>query len=285
MSAPQTPFSGFWSRLDGIAVVNLDERPDRWKQVCADAAPVLNGAPPLSRVSAVRGTQLAGYGERPWFRGKASDTRWAAKVGCTQSHRKVMDFARARGWNLFLVLEDDADFSPLAGVDIAALEHLLFTVHTDWDVCYLGFSKAVGTSLELSSFGDERLCEVNGCYTTHAYLLRTRARDWIFEQLAEDAAAWAWHAQHRIIDRWYVRHLSRSHRVLAISPSIITQAAGFSDIVQRQVNYSDEFAGRLERVTTDRNSFLRRKAFRDTLTPFKDAYDALRGLLKRIKGF
>jgi GR25 family glycosyltransferase involved in LPS biosynthesis len=275
----------FWNRLDGIAVVNLDDRPDRWDQMRADSAPFLIGAPPLSRVSAVRGSLLAGYGKRPWFRGKSSDKRWAAKVGCTQSHRKVMEFARSQGWKTFLVLEDDADFSPLAGVDLVALEELLFTSHPDWEVCYLGFSKAVGTSLQLATFNDRLLCEVNGCYTTHAYIVRTSARDWIFDQLADNHSAWSWHSRHRIIDRWYVRHLSRVHRVFAVSPSIITQADGFSDIVQRPVNYNEEFAGRLEHLTTDPRKFRRLKMLRNAAAPFNDACDSIRGFIKRIKGF
>ncbi len=275
----------FWKRLDGIAVVNLDDRPDRWDQVCNESAPFFVGAPPFSRVPAVRGSLLEGYGKRPWFRGKPSDKRWAAKVGCTQSHRKVMNFARSQGWNTFLVLEDDADFSPLAGVDLAALDRLLFTLHPDWDVCYLGFSKAVGTSLHLASFGDRMLCEVNGCYTTHAYLVRKRARDWIFSQLAENHRAWSWHAQHRIIDRWYVRNLTRAHKVFAVSPSIITQNDGFSDIVQRSVSYNKEFAGQLEHVTTDLRRFRQLKILRNTTGLFNDACDAVRGLIKRMKGF
>ena len=277
--------AAFWKRLDGIAVVNLDERTDRWDRVRADSAPFLIGAPPLTRVSAVRGSLLEGYGKRPWFRGKPSDKRWAAKVGCTQSHRKVMELARAQKWDTFLVLEDDADFRPLAGVDLAALDRLLFASHTDWEVCYLGFSKAVGTSLKLASFNDRLLCEVNGCYTTHAYLVRGSARDWIYRQLAENDHAWSWHSRHRIIDRWYVRHLSRAHKVYAVSPSIITQADGFSDIVQRSVNYGEEFAGCLENVTADPRRFCRLKTFRAAVGWCKDIGDASRGLIKRIKGF
>ena len=283
--SPALPSSGFWSRLDGIAVINLDDRPDRWDQMRAAAAPYLQDAPPFTRISAVRGTLLPGYGERPWFRGKASDKRWAAKAGCTQSHRKVMEFARTQGWKTFLVLEDDADFSPLTGVDMHALDHALFTAQPDWDVCYLGFSQAVGTSLELATVGQQRVCEVNGCYTTHAYVVRTRARDWILARLAADAQAWSWHARHRIIDRWYVRHLCTELRVLAISPSIITQAAGFSDIVQRQVDYSDEFAGKLERLTADPVQFSRRKTLRRITISFANAYDCLRAGLKRLRGF
>ncbi|MFA6288634.1 MAG: hypothetical protein WC661_14715 [Opitutaceae bacterium] len=274
----------FWSKLDGIAVINLDDRPDRWADVEAEAH-LLAGGPGLTRVPAVRGSALAGYGQRPWFRGKASDKRWAARVGCTQSHRKVMEFAREKGWGTFLVLEDDADLKPLAQLDFDALHDALFTAQADWDVCYLGFSKSVGASLELASFPPHQLCEMTGCYTTHAYLVRAHARDWIINHLPEDAQAWGWHAQHRIIDRWYVRHLSRSLKVCAVSPSVIAQRAGFSDIVQRQVDYADEFSGRVSGATRSRANFTLRKNLSNIGYMIGDGYDALRGLAKRINGF
>jgi len=279
-----TSSARFWSKLDGIAVINLDDRPDRLADLQAESS-LLVGGPELTRISAVRGSALPGYGQRPWFRGKASDKRWAARVGCTQSHRRVMEFARQKGWETFLVLEDDANLQPLAKLDMSALHDLLFTQQSDWDVCYLGFSKSVGASLELASFPPHRLCEMTGCYTTHAYLVRTRARDWIIDQLPKDAQAWAWHAQHRIIDRWYVRHLSRSMKVYAITPSIITQRAGFSDIVQRQVDYTDEFSGRITGSTHSRLWFVIRRNLSNAGYFISDGYDAFRGLMKRINGF
>ncbi|MFH1497950.1 MAG: glycosyltransferase family 25 protein [Verrucomicrobiota bacterium] len=283
MSTPAT--STLWSRLDGIAVVNLDDRPDRWETVRAAAESALPGAPPLTRISAVRGTSLPGFGVPPWFRGKKSDKRWGSKVGCTQSHRRVMEHAREHRWDLFLVLEDDADFSPLASVDLTALEAKLFDTHPDWDVCYLGFSKATGTSLQLAKFGDHRLCAMSGCYTTHAYLVRARARDWIYQQLAPDAQAWTWHAEHRIIDRWYTRHLSFHVNVFAVSPSPISQAPGFSDIVQRQVDYTDEFSGNLADVTTDPAVFRRTQTLRRLRLLWLGGWDKIRALGKRCRGF
>jgi len=280
-----TPDTAFWGCLDGIVVINLDERSERWDQLCANSAAHLAGGPPLTRISAVRGTALPGYGQRPWFRGKASDLRWAARAGCTQSHLKALEFARQQGWETFLVLEDDADFSPLANLDLAALERTLFGTGLAWDVCYLGFSQAVGTALELAACGPHRLCEALGCYTTHAYLVRGAARDWILPRLAAPAHVWAWHAQHRSIDRWYVRHLSQALTVVAVTPSIISQTPGFSDIVQRQVDYAAEFSGQVAGLTRSRGRFLWGKQLRRVLMPLADGYDALRGLVKRIKGF
>lgn len=285
MNRKTSDMKSFWQHLDGIAVVNLDDRPDRWEKVCADAALHLHDAPALTRISAVYGARLPGFGSRPWFRGKSSDKRWAARAGCTQSHRKVMDYANSKGWQTFLVLEDDADFTPLAAADLGALEQALFADHADWDFCYLGFSKAVGTSFALASFGNHVCAEISGCYTTHAYIVRTRARDWILGQLADDNRVWSWLAKNRIIDRWYIRHLSRALTVYAISPSIISQAVGFSDIVGGEVNYKDQFPEAITSYAKNRYEFWIRQKICHASFIMGNFYDTFRGLLKRLKGF
>jgi len=285
---PSTPDSAvvspFWGRLDGIAIINLDERPERWEETLRELAPFPE-APKPTRIPAVRGVDLEGYGKRPWFRGRHTDKRWAARVGCTQSHRKTMHTARARGWRTFLVLEDDACLQPLAGCGLAKLDECLFRRFPEWDVCYLGFSKAVGQSLEFTRFDGHGLFEVTGCYTTHAYLVRERARDWILRRLPGDSRVWAWHAKHRIIDRWYVRHLSRDLRVFAVAPSLITQRAGFSDIVQRQVNYDNEFDGTIKHLAESRERFQFAKRTHHGKQVWNEFYDGFRAAFKRINGF
>lgn len=287
MNAPSKtarPASPFWGCLDGIAIINLDDRPERWVATLAELA-AFPGAPGPLRVPAVRGVDLPGYGQRPWFRGRPSDKRWAARVGCTLSHRKAMLLAREQGWRTFLILEDDACLQPLRKASLDDLQSALFMANPDWDVCYLGFSKAVGRSLQKQTLGAGWLCEVTGCYTTHAYLVRERARDWIIDQLPDEAQAWAWHAQHRIIDRWYVRHLSRALRLYAITPSVISQRVGFSDIVQRQVNYSDEFGGAMSPATRHMAWFNICRCLAHLRFMLGDRYDGVRGLFKRLNGF
>ena len=274
----------FWGRLDGIAIINLDDRPERWQATRAELSKFREAPVPL-RVSAVRGTTLPGYGMRPWFRGRTSDIRWAARVGCTLSHRKVMALAQELGWKTFLVLEDDACLKSLEGLVLEELDRALFQVSQSWEVCYLGFSKTVGPSLKVGQVGCHELREVVGCYTTHAYLVREPARDWILRQLPSDTKAWSWHAQHRIIDRWYVRHMSRALRVHALTPSLITQRAGFSDIVQRQVNYSNEFGAAMADGTTSRRAFNLYKRYAHVQFALADIYDGMRGLIKRLNGF
>ncbi|MCA1979093.1 MAG: hypothetical protein LDL19_07630, partial [Thiobacillus sp.] len=56
----------FREAVDGVLVVNLDQRPDRWQSVQhALAGRVPAGK--LIRLSATLGTAVPGYGSLPWF--------------------------------------------------------------------------------------------------------------------------------------------------------------------------------------------------------------------------
>lgn len=280
-----TDKSHFWQNLEGIAVINLDNRQDRWKQICDNAALHLNEAPPLTRISAVYGAELDGYGKKPWFRNKSTDIKWAGRAGCTQSHRKALEYAQVQGWKTFLILEDDADFAPLVSIDLNALGMHLFATSASWDICYLGFSKSDGPSFPQFYTGNHTCAVVTGCYTTHAYVIREKARDWILQQLPSDEKTWAWHAKHRIIDRWYVRNLSRKLKVTAITPSIITQAFGYSDILCKQVDYQKEFPESIEFFNHNKLIFKIRQKATHTFYIIGNFYDSFRALLKRFKGF
>ena len=281
------PDSNFWRHVDGVLVINLDARPERYARLFSEWADMQMAAPPLTRLSAVSGVDLPGFGERPWFRKGASDRRWGARAGCTLSHRKAMAHARENNWTTTLVLEDDADLTHITPRFIEILGTALFGKDApQWDVCYLGFSKSVGPSLKLCQLNDNHgLFEVTGCYTTHAYLVRAAARDWIFEQIALAEKTWAWHARHRIIDRWYTRHLYRSQRVLAVSPSLIPQTEGFSDIVQRQVDYASDFTSNVTCVAPDLSNFRRHRCWFRFLQNLSNGVDLIRALGKRWRGF
>lgn len=279
--------SNFFRHVDGVLVINLDARPERYARLSNEWAAMGVVTPILTRLSAVAGVELPGFGERPWFRKGSGDRRWGARAGCTLSHRKAMGHAREHGWQTTLVLEDDADLTSITPGFMETLASALFGKDAPaWDVCYLGFSKSVGPSLKLRQLDvDHALFEATGCYTTHAYLVRAGARDWIFNQIAPEEKTWAWHARHRIIDRWYTRHLYRAQRVLAVSPSLIPQTEGFSDIVQRQVDYATDFTSNVTCVAPDARTFRRWRRWFQFQQDLSNAVDLIRALGKRLFGF
>jgi hypothetical protein len=72
---------------------------------------------------------------------------------------------------------------------------------------------------------------------------------------------------------------------VAVSPSVVNQAAGFSDIVGRATDYQQE-GGHVLSVPSDSGGcFGVRLYFRSFSTRLGQSYDALRGLLKQRRGF
>lgn len=228
MSSTATP------RLaDGILVINLDHRPERLETFATNAAkhPLLQ---PWERLPAVAGVDLPGFGQLPWFRNRKRDRGWAGRAGCTLSHRNAIARAKAAGWKSVLILEDDVlpgdAFSDHAH---AWLQHPGFAAE-EWDVCYLGTSVPLGPSLRALELPHARcLYDIFGCSGAFAYILRDTTYDTILANLPDESSVWPWVFQHRAIDRWYARNLSRHFRVAALFPNLIGHYTSFSDIGQR----------------------------------------------------
>ena len=228
---PQPQFDAFWDMIDGVLVVNLDSRPDRWQDMQARTAGFIP-ADKLHRLPATLGAALPGFGVSPWFRSRRRDKTWAGRAGCTLSHRAAIAHAKSHNWRTVLILEDDIELEPTLAMVLAGLPAALRA--SDWDVCYLGFTDPVPPYRTLAELpAGHSLCAVSGCSTTHAYLLRDSSFERLLEKLPTADTIWQWISRHRAIDRWYYRNLARYFDVLAVSPALINQQGGFSDITQR----------------------------------------------------
>lgn len=279
----QPPVSNpLWSLIDGAFVINLDQRADRWAQFQTAARAVIP-AEKLHRFSACLGRELPGFGQRPWFRGGQRDRTWAGRAGCLQSHRRALLKARELGWRTVLLLEDDAEFAPgfssLAGALAAALsEH-------DWQVCYLGFTEPWAPGRELAKLNAPfSLRQIHGGTTTHAYLVREAARDWILARLPDEESVWPWLATHRAIDRWYQRQLGLHFPVVCVSPSLVNQGASASDIVASAA--PPAVAGQpAVAPASGPGAYYLGHAFRRVSVRVGFLGDTLRGWTRRVNGF
>lgn len=208
--------------VDGVIVVNLDRRPDRWAAF-QDAWRDILPWDRVVRLSASDGQQLPGYGEAPWFRGRKRDRTWAGRAGCTLSHARALREARRLGWSRVLVMEDDAIPSGPA----EALPVVLSS--TDWDLLYLGCREPIGV-------GDtvDGLMAIHGGHDTHAYAVNEALRDWLIAQLPDETNVWRWIARERAVDRWMRREIGRRFSVKLCQPQLAIQADDVSDITQRR---------------------------------------------------
>lgn len=274
----------FWQRVDGALVINLDSRTDRWTTFQAAAREFIP-AQKLHRLPARLGTEVPGFGQRPWFRGKPGDRRWAGRAGCLLSHRQALVKAQAAGWKTVLILEDDVAFAP----NFTALTDTLAAVshEYDWEVCYLGFTDPWWPRRKETNLDEEHgLYRVQGCNTAHAYLVREAARDWILSQLPDETRVWSWLARHRAIDRWYQRQLGLRFPVACVSPSIVNQSEDFSDIVGQPTNYhSQPQLLRAVPSASGNGGYYSGHALRRITIRLGLVGDELRGWGKRIVGF
>ncbi|MCP5300217.1 MAG: glycosyl transferase [Chromatiaceae bacterium] len=272
----------FWRIVDGVLVINLDNRVDRWEQTC-EITDALVPTGKLQRVSAVLGAGLPGFGAKPWFRGRKRDRTWAGRAGVLLSHRTAIAAAQRNGWQCVLILEDD--IAPTSAFEPVLPRLADALAATAWDVCYLGYTDPRTPFECLADLGDgHALYRVSGCSTTHAYLLRASTFDWLLRQLPVQADVWNWVSRHRAIDRWYYRNLSRRFRVTAVSPSIIDQRVDVSDITLRMnenthVTRVDD--GRVGGV----GGFALRNLVRHLGWRLAEPRDWLRSRVKRWRGF
>ena len=280
----------FWDLIDAVLVINLDQRPERWARLQA-ATRGLIPAEKLHRVPAIFGRELPGFGQRPWFRGRRRDLTWAARAGCTLSHRRALATAREAGWGTVLILEDDVEFSsnfaPLAASLHAALAPGGPAAASD--LYYLGYTDPEGPARSLAALGPQyHLAQVYGCNCAHAYVVTARVRNWLLARLPDETHIWSWLAHKRAVDRWYLRTLGRHFQVTAVAPSLVNQLAGFSDIVGRAIDYVAQDGHRLT-VAPGSGAGPLGYAFGMCAHSLRnralDAYDAFRALGKRLHGF
>ena len=277
--------NSFWPMIDGIVVINLERRPDRWAQFQVATRDLLP-AGKVHRLAARWGRDIPGFGQRPWFRGGKRDPTWAARAGVTQSHRQALVKAREAGWRTVLILEDDVALAP----DFAGLANALGPAlrEQDWQVCYLGFTDPWPPARKLVDLDTHHaLYRVHGCNTAHAYLVRENARDWILGQLPEEAGIWKWLATHRAVDRWYQRQLGLRFPVICLSPSVVNQVAGFSDIVAQPTRDAtrDGHVRTVAGLAAGNVPYYLRHALRRLTVRAGLVGDVLRGWTRRFQGF
>ncbi|MNK11282.1 hypothetical protein D3C87_293210 [compost metagenome] len=249
--------------VDGVIVVNLDRRPDRWAAF-QDAWRDILPWDRVVRLSASDGQQLPGYGEKPWFRGRKRDRTWAGRAGCTLSHARALREARRLGWARVLVMEDDA----IPAGPIEALPAVLSS--TGWELLYLGCREPIGVGETVGG-----LMTIHGGHDTHAYAVNQSLRDWLIAQLPDDTSVWGWIARERAVDRWMRREIGRRFSVKLCQPQLAIQADDVSDITQRREGaYASSSAAR---KSARRPSELGRIVER--------AEDRIRATVKRMVGF
>lgn len=192
--------------FDHVFYINLDRRPDRREGVEAELARVGILA---ERFPAIDGKQI-----------EPDPTRRVnlAELGCLISHRLVMEEGVKRGYDRFLVLEDDVTF---LGDPNQRVRETAVALPSDWDMLYLS-----GNHVR-PPVRHGQLWRCTKTYTTTAYGVTGKFARSAVDLLARTA--------------WQVDvALASTHvngRSYTIYPGCCTQLAGHSDIQGCYVNY------------------------------------------------
>ncbi|MBR5895367.1 MAG: glycosyltransferase family 25 protein [Akkermansia sp.] len=234
----------FWAGIDGVCIINLDHRTDRWESIKAQ----LHNVPQdkLHRISAVWGKKLPGYRQGRLFKSSTEEESlfWGGRAGCILSHRKCIEFAKKKGWRHVLILEDDADFHDDLFSEIGELIARTMTREPNWQIFFLGctpYSRYATIIDETKSpKGKVTTARIMGPLCAHCYIVNDSAYDAILGKLPSEKNVWFWLASHLSYDSWIANEYGRSKKtkILACYPNICSQAEFYSDIEHHYIQHN-----------------------------------------------
>lgn len=191
--------------FDKIYCINLDRRPDRWGLVQEqfDKHNIK-----VERFSAVDGNP-----------DNIKTNIVSGHVGCVLSHLKIIKKSKEQKLKNFLVFEDDVVFSDDFN---DRFEDMYKKVPENWNMLYFGGSHH--GQLEMIS---DNVGRAHKTYTTHAYAMKSDVFDVAIKLLSK--------AQYEVDVTLSL--MQKSFNIYVIKPHLAWQRDGYSDILNRDVNY------------------------------------------------
>ena len=201
--------------VEKIVYINLDHRVDREQMFKNQLAQMKIPDEKILRFSAIKHSK--------------------GPIGCVLSHIKVLELAIENGWENVLIFEDDATMIEdlmNRSIGLSTLETLV-SGH-NFDVIVLGSTE---TCYNKSSF------KLHHCQTTTAYLVNKHYYSTLLKNFKEGVAL----LQEKYIPCLYAidiywKNLQKKDNWYVIIPSLFIQSPSYSDIENRQVDYTNFFS-------------------------------------------
>jgi glycosyl transferase family 25 len=190
--------------------INLDSRPDRKQHVEGQMSTL---GIPAERFKAIKLKNGA--------------------IGCSMSHIKLLETAKANNWPHILIVEDDILFTKPA-LFVEQLNTFL-AGHKDFDVVLLA-----GNNMPPYAVVDDSCVRVSKCQTTTGYLVQRHYYDTLIANYKAGVGLLINEPHnHRIyaIDKYWF-HLQALHKWYLITPLTVVQREDYSDIEKRPTNYA-----------------------------------------------
>lgn len=151
-------------------------------------------------------------------------------VGCTSSHIAVLEMAIQNKWKNYLVVEDDAVWSPSTEQSLKLFSDL---VKNPFDVLTLGIAHAKYTSEYKLISGQ----------TTTAYIVQEHYYPVLLQNFKEGLYNFLTTGNYGAyaLDQYW-KHLQAKDNWYCVIPSLLIQRPSYSDIERKNTDYSKEFS-------------------------------------------
>jgi len=154
-------------------------------------------------------------------------------LGCSMSHLKCLEIAKANSWQHLLIIEDDIKF--LNPELFKKQLNLFLSKHKSWDVVLIG-----GNNIPPYKKIDDTCVKVLTCQTTTGYLVNGHYFDILINNFRSGIKKLIEFPQQHIIyaiDKYWFQLQKRDNWFL-ITPLTVTQREDYSDIEKRATNYT-----------------------------------------------
>ena len=190
--------------------INLDSRPDRKEFVEAQLKTIGIEATRFNAIKLKNGA-----------------------IGCSMSHLKCLEIAKANKWNHVLIVEDDIHFlNPELFVN--QFNNFL-SKHKNFDVILIA-----GNNVPPYTTIDDTCVQVTQCQTTTGYIVNGHYIDTLINNYKEGIQKLMSEPDNGFnyaIDKYWFT-LQKTGKWYLIIPLTVTQRADYSDIEKRSTNYS-----------------------------------------------
>ncbi len=210
--------------VDHTFVLNLDKRPDRLAKITKELEKIELEFERFSAISAEdfdNDIKNVPAFEIHKINREASSEYLMAMYGAKKSHMVMLEIAKKRGYKKILILEDDSVFHENAN-DIfdKAINQM---EDGEWDLLHLGANQRK-PFIKIN----ENLCKIRMANANFAYIIPESMYDVLLEGAPKSG---------KILDQYVAEEIHSNYECFCIRPHIVWQVAGFSDILQKHVNY------------------------------------------------
>jgi len=202
-------YNKIWNFFDEIYCINLDSRKDRWEKVQKEFYNV-GVIDKVQRFSAI----------------KEQDGR----LGIIKSNLSIIKIAKEKKLKNVLIFEDDVHF---LNDSVNILEKSILQIgNIDWWLLYLGAN--THEKLQLITKSKPNLLILKKAFAAHSLCYNKKTFDFFIRKYENLNKV----EYEDILDVFLANYFQRKNLCLLLNPMITTQSASFSDIENKNVDYT-----------------------------------------------